>query len=206
MILEIFKSNYHQSIEVTSMNRNIGGIFMIIFDVFSAVKEGTYKDFLNYFEGDVTIVNKSTKLNLLQTALVNDSNKEDKIKIINYLITNGIDINYVDTKFGRNALHFLYYCLRIVEPDYLLQITKILISNGVNINQTDCFNAIPMKYIISLNKSDTKDLKELFQYLFLNGADYKHKDKFDKSVMDYAKEFNWRTEFLDYVKEYENEN
>lgn len=49
------------------------------------------------------------------------------------------------------------------------------------------------------------DNKELFLYLLRVGSDYKNKDEFGKSCLDYAEEYFWRNDFLDLVKEFENE-
>lgn len=37
--------------------------------------------------------------------MINDVNSKEKIKIIEYLVNNDIDIDYIDAKYKRNALH-----------------------------------------------------------------------------------------------------
>jgi hypothetical protein len=51
---------------------------------------------------------------------------------------------------------------------------------------------------------DTKENEELYFYLLKAGSDYRLRDPFGKSIIDYARETNERTGFLDIVKEYEN--
>jgi ankyrin repeat protein len=85
-----------------------------------------------------------------------------------------------------------------------MKVTKLLVENGVDINQIDEYGAIPLKYAITLNKLSTDDLKELYMYLLKQGSDYMHKDRFNKSCLDYAEEYSWRNDFIKIVEEFEN--
>jgi len=174
---------------------------MKIVHVFDAVKDGTYDDFISMFDGNVNQVNKYTKLNLLETAVANDNNANDKKKIIRHLISCGIDINFVDAKFKRNALHSLFFNIMRGTSDYYLEVSQILVDAGIDINQTDKFGSIPLKYAITLNKLSTDDMKAVYLFLLKSGSDYNHKDKFDKSCLDYANEYYWRNGFVELVKE-----
>lgn len=174
---------------------------MKILHVFDAVKDGTYDEFKSLFDGNVNQVDEYTKLNLLETAVVNDINVNDKKKIIRHLISCGIDINFVDAKFKRNALHSLFFNVMRGTKEYYLEISQILIHAGIDINQTDKFGAIPLKYAITLNKLITDDMKVVYLFLIESGSDYNYKDNFNKSCLDYANEYDWRNGFVELVKE-----
>ena len=180
---------------------------MKIIDIFDAVSDGTLEDFKYYFEQNdinINVVEKHTGMNLLSLTVINDANYQDKIKIVKYLISEGIDVNFICSKDKMNALHTLHYCNRRSNIDYLIEMTKLLIENGIDVNAKDKYGAVPLKYAITLNKLPTIELKELYMLLLKKGSDYRHKDVFNKSCLDYAKEYSWRNEFIDIVEEFEN--
>lgn len=177
---------------------------MKIVNVFDAVKDGSYDEFIALYNGEINQINDYTKLNLLLTAVVNDHNMDEKKKIIKFLIANGIDINFKDEKSKRNALHTLYFNVMRGNASYIYDITTILIENGIDINAIDKYESIPLKYAITVNKLKTEDMKDVYMYLLKNGSDYGHKDCFQKSCIDYAEEYSWRNDFNAIVKEYEN--
>lgn len=178
---------------------------MRIVNIFDAVRDGTYEEFINFYSGNIDLVNKFSGMNLLELALVNDSNPADKLKIIRFLINEGVNINYLDSKYKRNALHIFYFSVMRPTPEYMMEITKLLIENGLDINCKDKYDAIPLKYAITLTKLKTEDIKLVYKYLLEKGSNYKNKDKFGKSCVDYASEYSWRNDFLPIVKEFENE-
>lgn len=179
---------------------------MKIFNVFDAVNQGNYEQFNRFYDGNVNAIDKYSKLNLLSLCLVEDSNQEDRIKIIKFLIKEGIDINYIDKKYRRNALHYFYFDVLRPASEYMLEISKILVENGININQLDKYNAIPLNYAISITKKTTQEIQEVYRYLIERGSDYNKKDIFGKSCIDYANEYSWRNDFIKIVEDYQNEN
>lgn len=174
---------------------------MRVVNVFDAVKDGTYEEFLHFYDGDVNQINKYSGLNLLETALTNDKNQEDKKKIILHLISEGVDIDYVDPKYKRNALHHLFFDVMRSSKEYFFEVASILIRSGVRINQTDKYGAIPLDYAITVNKLSTDDMRETYKLLIKSGSDVYLKNKFNKSCLDYAQEFSWRNGFVDLLKE-----
>ncbi len=178
---------------------------MKITNVFDAVLEGTVEDFKKYYNGNVNQINPYTKLNLLSTVVLNDKYEESKLEIIKFLVAEGIDISFTDRKYKRNALHTFFFNVLRASNSYTLEVVKILIDNGVDINGLDKFKAIPLKYAITVNKNSTDDMKKIYQYLLKKGADYNLKDEFNKSCIDYAKEYSWRNGFISIVEEYESE-
>ncbi|MFJ3388379.1 ankyrin repeat domain-containing protein [Lysinibacillus sp. NPDC086135] len=177
---------------------------MTITNIFDAVKDGTFNDFLKLYDGDINQIDKYTQLNLLETAVVNDENPDEKIKIIDYLLMHEIDINFKDSKDKRNALHLVFFCVTRGKKDYLMNITKKLVEAGIDINATDKYNSIPLKYAITVNKLTTEDMSKIYRYLLEKGSKYEQKDSFNKSCIDYANEYSWRKGFMDIVKELKN--
>lgn len=179
---------------------------MKITNIFDAVRDGTFEEFINFYSGDANFVNENLELSLLGLAVVNDKNQDEKLKIIRFLIAEGADINYADTKESRNALHIFYFNVLRPDPNYMLDVTKVLVENGININKKDKYDAIPLKYAITITKLPTDAIKSVYQYLLMHGADYNNRDNFGKSCMDYANEYSWRNDVVEIIKEFENEN
>lgn len=179
---------------------------MKITNVFDATRDGTYEDFMKFYDGNINEVSESLGLNLLNLAVVNDKNPNEKIKIIRFLISENIDINFTDKRYKRNALHTFYFNVLRPSNQYMLEITKLLIENGIDVNRVDIYNAIPLKYAITITKLATKDIKLIYQYLLEKGSDYNHKDMFEKSCVDYINEYSWRKDVISIIREFENEN
>ena len=175
---------------------------MKITNVFDAVRDGTFEDFIHFYKGNPDEIDENLDLNLLGLALVNDENTNEKIKIIQFLISEGVDMNFVDTKYKRNALHTFYFNVLRPSPEYMLLITKLLIENGIEVNALDKYNAVPLKYAITITKLPTEEIKQVYLYLLKNNVAYETKDIFGKSCIDYMKEFSWRNNLLAIIKEF----
>ncbi|WP_099191900.1 ankyrin repeat domain-containing protein [Tepidibacter mesophilus] len=179
---------------------------MKITNAFDAVRDGTYEEFIKFYTGNINAVSDSLGLNLLSLAIANDKNPNEKIKIIKFLIPEGIDINFTDKKDKRNALHIFYFNVLRPSSEYMLEVTNLLVENGIDVNRADKYNAIPLKYAIIITKLATQDIKSIYQYLLEQGSDYNHKDIFEKSCVDYANEYSWRNDVMRIIKEFENGN
>ncbi|WKF84405.1 ankyrin repeat domain-containing protein [Lacticaseibacillus pantheris] len=176
---------------------------MKILTVFDAASEGTFQDFQELFNGDVNEVNKYTGLSVLMYCMLNNKLIDDKLKIIKFLIKNGADVNRIDKKLRRNALHVLTFTEMRPNVDYLLTVVKLLVEAGIDVNAQDKFGATPIKYLVTLNKLGSHEIDDVFKYLLAHGANPYLKDVFGKSPLDYANEYSWRSDFVDVVKEYE---
>lgn len=177
---------------------------MTITDVFDAALEGDWGEFLKRFDGDVTQVDPYTHLNLMMTCTACQHNPKDRLKIMKYLIRHGIDVNFVDRKGQKNALHLLFFnCYERDCADFLFRATKMLVKAGINVNALDKYSVIPLNYAITVCKVDTQVMANTFRYLIKAGSDYLHVDVFHKTCLDYATEFSWRNDILNMVKEYE---
>ncbi|MGE7631407.1 hypothetical protein ACQKMZ_03415 [Bacillus paramycoides] len=94
-----------------------------------------------------------------------------------------------------------YFCVLRPTIEYELEITRLLIDNKININAWDKYNAIPLKYAITINKLSTEDNKDMYKLLIKKGSNYNLKDQFGKSCVDYAKEYSWRNDLLTIIEE-----
>ncbi|MVN84899.1 ankyrin repeat domain-containing protein [Listeria monocytogenes] len=177
---------------------------MKIVDVYDAVEQGTFEEFKKFYNGDIHQVNEFTHMNLLQKALVREGNAEEKIKIIKFLLDEGIDINYVDKDTKRNALHTFYFGNYRPTISFQNEVTEILIAAGIDVNRKDVYGAIPLKYALTINKLTTEENKEIYKTLVKAGSDVNLKDNFGKSCLDYATEYSWRNGFITIVEECKN--
>lgn len=180
-------------------------MYMKIVNMFDALIEGNFKEFQRLYNGNINDINEFTQLNLLQTTLVNTNNEGERIKIISYLLSNGININYQDKKYRRNALHTVFFNFLRGDIKYLSKVVEMLINSGIDINRVDIYNAVPLKYAITVCKLKTEEMRDVYSNILRAGADYNLKDIFGKSCMDYAKELSWRTEFIKIVEEMKND-
>lgn len=172
---------------------------MVITDMFDAAREGNFEAFVKYFTGDVNSINQFSDFNCLQLAVTRNSNEADRLNIMRFLIEKGIDLSYKDKKCKRNALHVLYFHFLKGDLSFLQEATKLLIQGGVDVNAFDKFNAIPLKYAITIPKLSTDEMMEIYDMLIKAGSDYSATDTFGKSCIDYAREYSWRRGFLDLV-------
>ncbi|WP_088816167.1 MULTISPECIES: hypothetical protein [Listeria] len=60
--------------------------------------------------------------------------------------------------------------------------------------------------IVTIDKLSTNENKPLYYVLLKEGSNYRLKDSFGKSCLDYAKEYSWRNDFITVVEEFESEN
>lgn len=183
-----------------------GEVILKITNAFDAVRDGTYEEFMSFYTGNINEVSESLELNLLSLAVVNDNNPKEKLKIIKFLLSEGVDIKFTNKKEKRNALHIFYFNVLRPSSEYMLEVTKLLVESGIDVNGADKYNAIPLKYAITITKLATQDIRPIYQYLLEQGSNYNHKDIFEKSCVDYANEYSWRNGVIEIVKEFENEN
>ena len=169
---------------------------MRITNIFDAVRDGTYFDFMDFYSGNPNLFNKYAGMSLLQLCVVNDRYPDEKIKILRFLISEGADVNFLSPKDQRNALHIFYFSVMRPDPQYILKVTQLLVEAGVNINAKDKYGAIPLNYAITVVKLPTETAMPVYQYLIDHGSNIYEKDNFGKACIDYAKEFSWRNDLV----------
>ena len=145
---------------------------MILQDIFDAAQEGTFEEFHSLYKGDVNQITHE-KLNLLNMVLTSNTLLDEKLKIIQFLIDEKIDVNCLDSD-NRNALHnlFQFKANWRVDVEYATKVLSMLLKAGINVNQVDKYGSIPL--ITAIHRKD-------FQ---------------GKSAIDYAREFSWRQDLL----------
>ncbi|MBP2623222.1 ankyrin repeat domain-containing protein [Streptococcus oricebi] len=178
---------------------------MKITTVFDAVQYGTFEEFKELYNGDVNQLFTYGHLNLLLFTLTDYSRLDDKVKIIKFLLEEGIDVNCIGGRFDWNALHLLIRINRNPDVRFLLEVAELLIEYGIDVNQKNKKGMTPLMESIVYLRNSTEELIPFYILLLNAGANYKLKNNNGKSSLDYAKEFSWRNAFLDIVKEYENE-
>ncbi len=104
----------------------------------------------------------------------------NKLEVAKRLIEKGIDVNAIVKSVGMNALHFLceYY-----RGEHLMEIGKILLDNGVNINALDHqgWNAI----ICLCNNHKSSETVEMLKFLIESGSDARVKDTWGQTGLHY---------------------
>ncbi|MCU9533314.1 ankyrin repeat domain-containing protein [Streptococcus sp. CSL10205-OR2] len=168
----------------------------MILDIFDAVQEGTFDEFMSFYDGHINQVS-DVNINLLNMTLTSNSKLNEKLRMIEFLIKEGIDVNFLDRN-KRNALHNFFQYKANWRPDisYAIKVVTLLLKSGVNVNQIDRFGNIPMIYAITVLKLSTEEAMPLYLLLLNKGSDITIKNLQGKSVLDYVHETSWRNNLL----------
>lgn len=138
---------------------------MTIVNIFDAAREGDWDAFRKFYSGNINEVDPYSNFSLLQLAVTSTENSEGRLAIIRFLLENGIDLNFRDKKYCRNALHASFFGFRKGDINHLRKQTELLISAGMDVNATGKFDAIPLKYAITISKHPTEEMKEIYVML-----------------------------------------
>lgn len=177
---------------------------MRILNEFNAADRGTFEEFQGFYNDNPNAVDKYSGLSLLSTCASGFKLPDERFRIANKLVADGADVSFIDSKYKRTALHYLFFVDHPRPVEYLLAMAELLIGAGTDVNALDKFSSIALRYAIANTKGTTEELAPVYRLLLEAGSDYHHIDVFGKSCLDYAEELNWRTGFLDIVKEYEH--
>lgn len=80
---------------------------------------------------------------------------------------------------------------------------KKLIDKGVNINQLDEKERVPLQYLINLKYTD-EELEPLYQIWFAqNSILVNHKNAWGKTPLEIAEQMSYRASLLERMKKYE---
>ena len=132
---------------------------------------------------------------LLMTVL-NDKNPDDKLRIIEFLLGAGADVNTVESKHSFNVLSLLYTNVPRADPEYLVRVTSIFIEAGVDVNHVSRSGGTPLVEAIGALRASTDDLLPLFRLLLDAGADPYWQYPDGNNAIDYAKRFPWRNDLV----------
>lgn len=175
----------------------------MMIDLFDIVQNGTFSEFITHYSGDINQLSKE-KINLLMMTLTSNSLPDEKIKIIKFLIDNGIDINYKNS-YQRNALHnfFQYKANWNTDVEYAIKVLNFMLEAGIDVNQKDKFGSIPLIYAITLLRLPTEEAMPIYKLLLKFGSNPKEKNQQGKSAIDYSNEFSWRNSLVTVLEDYE---
>ena len=125
---------------------------MRITNIFDAVREGTYSDFLKFYTGDSNLFNKYAGLSLLQqrNALhifyfsVMRPDPQYMLKATQLLVEAGVDINGKD-KYGAIPLKYAITVVKL-PTEAAMPVYQYLIDHGSNICEKDNFGKTCLDY------------------------------------------------------------
>lgn len=110
--------------------------------------------------------------------LVSLRNSPDTITEAKYFIDKGINVNDF-TNQGKTALTFACTTRN-------LELVKLLVENGANINATDFEGFTALMHVVYYNENYGDDKSNIIYYMINNGADFNIRNNYNKTVLDYA--------------------
>lgn len=180
---------------------------MTICNIFVAAQCADMNEMRKFYSGDINCIDKFNKLNLLQNLLLNSGKYEERLEILDFLLKEGIDVNYIDEKDKYNALHCLYYKTQfgdgVLDGKYVFTVTKMLLDKGLNVNAKDKYGAVSLYYLL-VGRLGNDDVKPILSLLLDRGVDYLGEDNYGNSCMYYAKEYPIRTEIVEILENHNN--
>ena len=103
---------------------------------------------------------------------------------------------------GENLLHILLPRTKH-NIKQTAELCKKLIDKGVNINQLDEKERVPLQYLINLKYTD-EELEPLYQIWFAqNSILVNHKNAWGKTPLEIAEQMPYRASLLERMKKYE---
>ena len=153
-------------------------------DISLVAKMKKYDEFIScYNEGDEKKVYKGKSLLFYSL-----SNNDTEINVIN--------------ECGENLLHILLSRTKH-NIKQTAELCKKLIDKGVNINQLDEKERVPLQYLINLKYTD-EELEPLYQIWFAqNSILVNHKNAWGKTPLEIAEQMPYRASLLERMKKYE---
>lgn len=168
-------------------------------DISLVAKMKKYDEFIScYNEGDEKKVYKGKSL-LFYSLSNNDT--ESRYLITDFLLNKGAEAN-VTNECGENLLHILLSRTNH-NIKQTAELCKKLIDKGININQLDEKERVPLQYLINLKYTD-EELEPLYQIWFAqNSILVNHKNAWGKTPLEIAEQMPYRASLLKRMKKYE---
>lgn len=174
-----------------------------VIDVSSAANSGTYEEFATFYTGDPNVTNTFSDCGILSFCVGSRQATPDRIRIARQLLADRADVNEKDAKYARTPLHRLLFDVYPKPAAFLIEMTRVLLEAGADVDAEDRFLETPLGYAVRNTKAGTDELRPLYLDLLHAGADPRHVNTFGRSPLDYAKEYSWRNGFADIVSEFE---
>jgi len=136
------------------------------------IKEGNLDELKSFIENGGNVNAKYNERDLLHFAIDNCENENNYFKVIEILINNGADIDNNQSYFNEIPLHRI--CAR-VKPK--MDVVTLLLERGSKVNAENISGKTPVFYC---NFSYSVELLNL---LVKYGADIKHTDKYNNTLL-----------------------
>jgi ankyrin repeat protein len=149
-------------------------------EIFIACREGNLEEFTRLIEAGADVNEIFTNQTLIETAILAEN--KNSIKMIEMLLERKAKIN--ELPFVKNALLLLLKNNSHMRQNYVFDITKLLVENGVNIDEQDNTGKTSLYYAVgSMFDSVILLLLEKGANLYI-----KTKDMIPKTVFKYMEE------------------
>ena len=168
-------------------------------DISLVAKMKKYDEFIScYNEGDEKKLYKGKSL-LFYSLSNNDA--ESRYLITDFLLNKGAETNVIN-ECGENLLHILLSRTKH-NIKQTAELCQRLIKNGVDINQLDKNDRLPLQYVVNMKYTDEK-LEPLYQIWFAqNNVLVNHKNAWGKTPLEIAEKMPYRASLLKKKKKYE---
>lgn len=168
-------------------------------DISLVAKMKKYDEFIScYNEGDEKKLYKGKSL-LFYSLSNNDA--ESRYLITDFLLNKGAETNVIN-ECGENLLHILLSRTNH-NIKQTAELCQRLIKNGVDINQLDKKDRLPLQYVVNMKYPD-EELEPLYQIWFSqNNVLVNHKNAWGKTPLEIAEKMPYRASLLERMKKYE---
>ena len=167
-------------------------------DISLSAKLKSYEEFIsNFKEGDEKITYNGKSL-LFYSLSNNDTRNRYLISM--FLLEKGMKTDEIN-ECGETLLHVLLSRTKhdLVQTE---ELSKIIISRGVNINQLDEKGRVSFQYLINMKYTD-EELEPLYQLWFSCGNILiNHKNAWGKTPLEIAEQMPYRNKIVERMKKY----
>ena len=132
---------------------------------------------------------------------LSNNDAESRYLITDFLLNKGAETNVIN-ECGENLLHILLSRTNH-NIKQTAELCQRLIKNGVDINQLDKKDRLPLQYVVNMKYTD-EELEPLYQIWFSqNNVLVNHKNAWGKTPLEIAEKMPYRASLLERMKKYE---
>ena len=168
-------------------------------DISLVAKLKNYDEFIGcYTEGDEKKLYKDKSLLFFS---LSNNDIESRYLITTFLIDKGADVNVIN----ENCENLLHILLSRVSHNInqTAELCQRLIGMGVNVNQLDNKERVPLQYVINLKYTD-EELEPIYDILCnQDKLLVNHKNVWGKTPLELAEQMSYRKSILDKLRKYE---